>query len=75
MPYIGGDKMKSKNIFIGTIKKCNSLYWYKQYGNEKYIGDFKIGRTEIGTIHRYFDIIDKIWVIKMNEIETNILSN
>lgn len=33
-----------------------------------YIGDFKIGRTEIGTIHRYSDIIDKEAIlIKVNE--------
>ena len=60
--------MKSKNIFIGTIKKCKNLYWYEQYGDEQYIGDFIIGQTEIGTIHRYVDIIDeKAILIKVGE--------
>lgn len=60
--------MKSKNIFIGTVKKCKNLYCYKQYGDEKYFGDFRIGSTEIGTIHRYTDIIDeKAILIKVNE--------
>lgn len=60
--------MKSKNIFIGTIKECKNLYWYERCGDEQYVSDFKIGRTQIGTIHKYVDIIDKEAIlIRINE--------
>lgn len=51
--------MEGKNIFIGTIKKCRDLYFYKQYGDEHYFGDYRIGHTEVGTTHKYVDIIDE----------------
>lgn len=60
--------MKSKNIFTGTIKQCNNLYFYNQYGDEHYFGDLQIGKNQIGTIHRYTEIIDKNAIlIKVNE--------
>ena len=60
--------MQSKNIFIGTIKKCKNLYWYEKYGDEHYFGDFRIGNCEIGTTHKYIDIIDeKAILIKVGE--------
>ena len=60
--------MQSKNIFIGTIKKCKNLYWYEKYGDEYYFGDFRIGHCEVGTTHKYVDIIDeKAILIKVGE--------
>lgn len=49
--------MKDYNIFIGTIKKCNNIYCYEKYGEERYVGDCIIGHTEVGEIHRYVDTI------------------
>jgi len=60
--------MKKSDIFVGTIKKCNSLFYYKEYGEERYVGDFIIGHTEIGSIHKYVNIVcDKAILIKVNE--------
>lgn len=62
--------MKTKNLFTGTIKKCNNLYYYNQYGEEHYFGDMQIGKIQIGTIHRFVDVIDeKAVLIKVNEDE------
>lgn len=51
--------MECKDIFIGTIKQCKDLVSYNKYGEEHYTGDFRIGHTEVGTIHKYVDVIDK----------------
>lgn len=60
--------MKSKNVFIGTIKKCKDLYYYEKYGDEHYFGDFRTERCAMGTIHRYVDVIDENAVlIKVGE--------
>lgn len=60
--------MKSENIFIGTVKKCGDIYWYNQFGEERFVGDFKIGSSITGSIHKYVNIIDdKAILIKINE--------
>jgi len=62
--------MKNKDIFIGTIKKCNNLYCYNEYGEERYVGDFRTRCVESGFIHRYVDIIDEeAMLIKVNDEE------
>lgn len=60
--------MKSGNIFTGTIKKCKDVASYNEYGEEHYSGDFRIGSTEIGTLHRYVDVIsEKAILIRVRE--------
>ena len=51
--------MKSKNVFKGTIKKCEDFYSYMKYGEERYVGDFKVGKIEVGTTYKYANIIDE----------------
>ena len=51
--------MKSRDVFFGTIKKCEDLYNYKKYGDEHYTAELIIGKTEIGTTHKYADVIDE----------------
>lgn len=60
--------MKKSDILVGTIKKCNNLYRYKEYGEERYIGDFIIGHTKIGSTHKYVDTVcNEAILIKVNE--------
>lgn len=60
--------MKGKDIYTGTIKKCTDLYNYNKYGEEHYVADFRLGHSEIGTLHKYVDVIDeKVVLIKINE--------
>lgn len=60
--------MKNRDIYIGTIKKCNSLYCYKKYGEKAYIGDFRINNTEIGQMYDFVDVIsDQAILIKVTD--------
>ena len=60
--------MKSKNVFKGTIKKCEDFYSYMKYGEERYVGDFKVGKIEVGTTYKYANIIDEEAILlKMND--------
>ena len=62
--------MNTNQIFVGTIKKCNNVYLYERYGEERYAGDFVICNTEYGHIENYTDMItDQAILIKMNETE------
>ena len=61
--------MKSGNVFVGTVKKCEDLYNYKKYGDEHYAAEFIVGKTEIGTIHKYVDVIDEEAVLVKIEDE------
>ena len=68
--------MECKDIFKGTIKQCKDLNSYNKYGEEHYSGDFRIGHTEIGTIHKYVDVIDNNAIlIRVNECEYIWLDN
>ena len=59
--------MKNSDIYIGTIKKCNDVYCYEKYGEERYVGSFKINNTELGEVHKYVDVItDQAILIKVN---------
>lgn len=51
--------MYGKDIYTGTVKRCTNLYWYEKYGDEHYYGDFRIGSTEVGTVHKYTDTIQE----------------
>jgi len=71
--------MQRKNIFIGTIKRCNDLYFYRKYGDEHYFGDFRMGHCEIGSTHKYVDTINEkailIKVDKSNYIWVDLITN
>ena len=70
--------MQGKDIYIGTVKKCTNLYWYEKYGDEHYYGDFRIGSTEVGTVHKYTDVIqEKAILIKVRDkyIWVDLLTN
>lgn len=51
--------LKNKNVFKGTDKKCEDFYSYMKYGEERYVGDFKVGKIEVGTTYKYANIIDE----------------
>jgi len=60
--------MKSSDIFVGTIEKCSSAYFYNLYGKERYIGEFIINHREIGSIVSYSkQITDQAILIRVNE--------
>lgn len=60
--------MDSKDVFKGTIKRCKDVESYNKYGGEHYCGDFRIGHTEIGTLHKYVEVIDENAIlIKVSE--------
>lgn len=49
--------MNSKDVCIGTIKKCKSIYCYQNYGEERFVPNFIIGHTKLGETHKYVDIV------------------
>lgn len=60
--------MKNKNIFVGTIKFCNDLESYKKYGEERFVGDFEICHTQIGSLKTYVQQVDdQAILIKIDE--------
>lgn len=60
--------MKNRDVFVGTIKKCNDLYCYKKYGETRYVGDFALRNIEVGQIQHYTDVVDdKAILIKIDE--------
>ena len=63
-----GDFMKKSDVFIGTVKQCNNIYWYERRGEKYFDGDFTIGRTTFGRMRSYVDeISDKAILIKVSE--------
>jgi len=60
--------MKKSNIYIGTVKQCNDMYWYERRGEKYFEGDFIIGYTISGRMRSYVDVItDKAILIKVSE--------
>ena len=60
--------MNSKDIFIGTIKKCTNLYGYENYGEEHFVPEFQICSTILGSLRKYVEKIDdKAILIKVND--------
>ena len=60
--------MNSKDIFVGTVKECSDIRAYKEYGEELYIPDFVLGKTEFGTTYKYVKVVDdKAVLIKVDE--------
>lgn len=68
--------MKKSDIYKGTIKKCDNIYCYKNYGEEYYFPEFIIGNTEFGTIGKSTSIVtDEAILIKVNENQVIQLNN
>lgn len=60
--------MKKNNVYIGTVKQCNNIYWYERRGEKYFEGDFRIGHTISGRTRSYADeITDKAILIKVSE--------
>lgn len=60
--------MKSKDIYIGTIKKCGDIYWYEKYGEERFSPDCVIGSTTFGRIKKYAEpVCDNAILIKVDD--------
>ena len=60
--------MHSKDIFIGTIKKCTNLYGYENYGDEHFVPEFQICSTIHGSLRKYVEKIDeKAILIKVDD--------
>ena len=60
--------MKKSNVFIGTVKQCNNIYWYERRGEKYFDGDFVVGHTTFGRMRSYVDkISDKAILIKVSE--------
>ena len=55
--------MKRKDIFIGKVKKCNNVYGYKQYGDSRYVADFRINKTEFGYVENNAYVVDEVAVL------------
>lgn len=51
--------MKPKYVFTGTVKRCHDVYWFNEYGDQRYVPDFRIGNIEVGSIRQYADVVDK----------------
>jgi len=62
--------MKKSDVFIGTVKKCNNIYWYERRGEKYFEEEFIIGHTHCGRIREYVDVIsDKAILVKVSEDE------
>jgi len=60
--------MKKSNVYIGTVKQCNDIYWYERRGEQYFEGDFIIGHTISGRMRNYVDVIsDKAILIEVSE--------
>lgn len=60
--------MNSKDVFVGTIKKCKNIYCYENYGEERFVTDFIVGHAKLGETHKYVDVIyENAILIKVSE--------
>lgn len=55
--------MKREDIYIGKVKKCRNVYNYTRYGDSRYVPDFRINKTEFGTIENYAYEVDSCAVL------------
>lgn len=51
--------IKQSDIFIGTIKKCNDFYYFKKYGESRFVPSYRIRSTVVGSTHYYVDVVEE----------------
>lgn len=79
--------MNYNRIFIGTVKQCTNVYNYEKYGEKRYVGDFIIGKTEVGRLEEYTKVIKEnailikkkeneyIWVDSLTKLTDKVLAS
>ncbi len=55
--------MKRRDIYIGKVKKCKCLSGYLEYGDSRYVLDFRINKTEFGYIENNAYVVDEYAVL------------
>ena len=51
--------MKTKEVYLGTIKKCHDVYWYSMYGDSRFIPDFDSAYLGDGMVKVYAEDVNK----------------
>ena len=51
--------IKQCDIFTGTIKKCDDIYFYERYGESRFVPSYRTCSTVVGSTHFYSDVVEE----------------
>lgn len=47
-------------VYIGEVKRCHDVNNYKKYGDERFVGAFRICGSTYGSTQRYAELVDGV---------------